>query len=192
MHTIIFATNNANKVKEIRNQLGESFNIIPLKEAGIDIDIPEPHDTLEANATEKSATIFKLTNQPCFSEDTGLEIEALNNEPGVKSARYAGEGKDSNDNIDLVLKNMTGTTNRNARFRTVISLQLNGKEHLFEGICSGKILTERDGEKGFGYDPVFVPDGADTSFAQMTTEQKNLYSHRAKAVKQLIAFLKTV
>lgn len=192
MHTIIFATNNANKVKEIRNQLGESFNIIPLKEAGIDIDIPEPHDTLEANATEKSATIFKLTNQPCFSEDTGLEIEALNNEPGVKSARYAGEGKDSNDNIDLVLKNMTGITNRNARFRTVISLQLNGKEHLFEGICSGKILTERDGEKGFGYDPVFVPDGADTSFAQMTTEQKNLYSHRAKAVKQLIAFLKTV
>lgn len=192
MHTIIFATNNVNKVNEIRNQLGNSFNIIPLKEAGIDIDIPEPHDTLEANATEKSLTIFNLTNQPCFSEDTGLEIEALNNEPGVRSARYAGEGKDSNDNIDLVLKNMTSIANRNARFRTVISLQLNGKEHLFEGICSGKILTERDGEKGFGYDPVFVPDGADTSFAQMTTDQKNIYSHRAKAVKQLITFLKTV
>lgn len=192
MHTIIFATNNANKVNEIRSQLGDSFNIIPLKEAGIDIDIPEPHDTLEANATEKSGTIFRLTGQPCFSEDTGLEIEAINNEPGVRSARYAGEGKDSNDNIDLVLKNMSGITNRKARFRTVISLQLNGREHLFEGICTGKILTARDGEKGFGYDPIFVPDGADTSFARMTTSQKNLYSHRAKAVKQLIDFLKTV
>lgn len=192
MHTIIFATNNANKVNEIRSQLGDSFNIIPLKEAGIDIDIPEPHDTLEANATEKSFTIFRLTGQPCFSEDTGLEIEAINNEPGVRSARYAGEGKDSNDNIDLVLKNMTGIVNRNARFRTVISLQLNGREHLFEGICTGKILTARDGEKGFGYDPIFVPDGADTSFARMTTNEKNTYSHRAKAVKQLIDFLKTV
>ena len=192
MHTIVFATNNANKVNEIRNQLGESFNIIPLKEAGIDIDIPEPHDTLEANATEKSSTIYKLTNQPCFSEDTGLEIFALNNEPGVRSARYAGEGKDSNDNIDLVLQNMEGIANRKAQFRTVISLQLNGKEHLFEGKCPGTILTERDGEKGFGYDPIFVPDGADVSFAQMTTEEKNIFSHRAKAVKKLIEFLKSI
>ncbi len=189
MDTIIFATNNQNKVNEVRAVLGDIFNIITLKEAGIDIDIPEPHDTLEANATEKSKTIFKLTNKNCFSEDTGLEVDALNGEPGVKSARYAGDSRSFDDNIDLLLHNLSSTTNKTARFRTVISLILEGKEYFFEGICLGKIIAERKGDNGFGYDPVFVPDGSDKTFAEMDMEGKNKFSHRKKAMEKLIQFL---
>jgi XTP/dITP diphosphohydrolase len=188
--TLVFATNNENKVKEIRAVLGDSFSIITLQEAGIDIDIPEPHDTLEANATEKSVTINNMTGKNCFSEDTGLEIPALHGAPGVLSARYAGEQKSADDNISKVLQELDGSSNRKAQFRTVISLILEGKEYQFEGVCPGTILTERKGGKGFGYDPIFVPDGAAKAFAEMDITEKNQYSHRAKAFHKLVNFLK--
>ena len=189
MDTIIFATNNENKVAEVRAVLGKSFNIITLKEAGIDIDIPEPHDTLEANATEKSKTIFIITNKNCFSEDTGLEVKALHGEPGVKSARYAGEGRNFDDNIDKLLTNLKYADNKTARFKTVISLLLDGKEYFFEGICTGKIISHRKGNNGFGYDPVFIPDGSEKTFAEMDMAEKNKFSHRKKAMEKLINFL---
>ncbi len=191
MNTIIFATNNQHKANEVRSVLGKSFNILTLKEAGIDIDIPEPHDTLEANATEKSKTIFTLTNKNCFSEDTGLEVEVLNGEPGVKSARYAGENRSFDDNIEKLLTNLSSAENKKARFRTVISLILEGKEYFFEGICTGKIISERRGDNGFGYDPVFVPDGSEKTFAEMDMEEKNKFSHRKIAMEKLINFLNT-
>ena len=190
MRTLIFATNNQNKVKEIRSVLGNDFSIITLKEADIDIDIPEPHDTLEANAKEKSTVIHTLTNKNCFSEDTGLEVEALNGEPGVRSARYAGDETDFKKNIEKLLQNMDGQRNRLARFRTVISLILDKQEYFFEGICNGTITANEAGENGFGYDPVFIPEGAAKTFAQMSLEEKNEYSHRKKATAKLIAFLK--
>lgn len=159
MTKLIFATNNQHKVDEIRHLTGPTFDIITLKEAGIDIDIPEPHDTLEANATEKAQTIHRLTQQNCFSEDTGLEVEALNGEPGVKSARYAGDGRDFQQNIDKLLRKLSGNPNRQAQFRTVISLIYDNKEYQFEGICKGKITEDQKGNKGFGYDPVLYPMG---------------------------------
>jgi len=189
MTTLIFATNNQNKVAEIKRVTGAHFNIITLQEAGIDIDIPEPHDTLEANATEKSTVIHRLTQQNCFSEDTGLEVAALNGEPGVKSARYAGEGRDFQANIDKLLLNLANEQNRAARFRTVISLIIDNREYLFEGICHGRIITEQRGSEGFGYDPVFIPDGSNKTFAEMSMDEKNGYSHRKKATAQLITFL---
>lgn len=188
--TLVFATNNENKVKEIRSMLGDSFSIITLKEAGIDIDIPEPHDTLEDNAREKSSVIYEMTGKDCFSEDTGLEIDALDGAPGVLSARYAGEQKSSEDNIAKVLQEMEGNKKRKAHFRTVISLILGGKEFQFTGVCPGTILPATRGGKGFGYDPIFVPDGSDLTFAEMTTADKNKFSHRGKALQQLITFLK--
>ena len=192
MHTLIFATNNRNKVAEIQTLVGPNFTIIPLKEAGIDIDIPEPHDQLEANALEKAMTIFNMTQQNCFSEDTGLEILALDGAPGVKSARYAGENCNPQANIDLVLSKMTGVENRTAQFRTVICLIWENQTYYFEGICKGQILNNMQGENGFGYDPIFVPDGASKSFASMTMDEKNQFSHRKKAVTQLFEFLGTV
>jgi XTP/dITP diphosphohydrolase len=192
MHTLIFATNNRNKVAEIQSLVGPNFTIIPLKEAGIDIDIPEPHDQLEANALEKAMTIFNMTQQNCFSEDTGLEILALDGAPGVKSARYAGENSNPQANIDLVLSKMTGVENRTAQFRTVICLIWENQTYYFEGICKGQILNNMQGENGFGYDPIFVPDGASKSFANMTMDEKNQFSHRKKAVTQLFEFLGTV
>lgn len=189
MHTLIFATNNRNKVAEIQSLVGANFTIIPLKEAGIEIDIPEPHDRLEANAHEKAVTIFNLTHQNCFSEDTGLEIVALDGAPGVKSARYAGENSNSQANIDLVLSKMTGIENRTAQFRTVICLIWENQTYYFEGVCKGQILSIMQGENGFGYDPIFVPDGATKSFANMTMDEKNTFSHRKKAVTQLFDFL---
>jgi XTP/dITP diphosphohydrolase len=189
MHTLIFATNNRNKVSEIQSLVGKDFEIIPLLEAGITIDIPEPHDQLEANAAEKATTIFNLTQQNCFSEDTGLEIDYLGGEPGVKSARYAGEDRDFQANIDLVLHKMEGVTARSAQFRTVICLIWAKETYYFEGICKGQILTHMQGEKGFGYDPIFVPEGSSKSFASMTIQEKNQFSHRQKAVTQLFDFL---
>jgi XTP/dITP diphosphohydrolase len=186
---LIFATNNQHKVDEIRTVLPPSIQIITLKEAGIDIDIPEPHDTLEANAREKAVTIKNLSDTDCFSEDTGLEVAVLNGAPGVKSARYAGEARSFQHNINKLLAELQGKEDRRAQFRTVICLVLNGREHLFEGICAGRIIESERGEKGFGYDPVFVPDGASQTFAQMTIEEKNAYSHRRKATDKLVAFL---
>ncbi|NSL90224.1 RdgB/HAM1 family non-canonical purine NTP pyrophosphatase [Chitinophaga solisilvae] len=192
MTQLIFATNNENKVKEFRSLLGNQFEIITLQEAGIDIDIPEPHDTLEANAREKSETIHRMTQKNCFAEDTGLEIAALNGAPGVLSARYAGEQKLAADNIARVLQEMEGLTNRSAQFRTVISLILDGREYQFEGISKGHITTAVAGEKGFGYDPIFIPEGATRSFAQMELAEKNQYSHRARAFEKFVSFLKTL
>ena len=189
---IIFATNNENKVKEIRSAIGAALEIISLREAGIDIDIPEPWDTLEANASEKSATIHRMTGENCFSEDTGLEVYALNGEPGVRSARYAGEQKSFKDNITRLLDRLGQNPDRRARFRTVISLIFDGKELLFEGISEGRILFSPDGEGGFGYDSVFVPDEDNRSFAHMSPEEKNRYSHRRKAAEKLVAFLRQI
>lgn len=186
---LIFATNNQNKVAEVKSVLGNSFEVISLKEAGIDIDIPEPYDTLEENAAAKSTTIFELTGKNCFSEDTGLFVDALDGEPGVKSARYAGEAANNKDNIEKLLLNLGNNENRKARFRTIISLILNKTAYTFEGICEGHILTAPIGEQGFGYDAVFVPDGSDNSFAQMDTAGKNKFSHRKKAMAKLITFL---
>ncbi len=191
MRTIIFATNNQNKVNEIRSLTGGHFNIITLKDAGIDIDIPEPHLTLEANASEKSSVIHQLTKKDCFGEDTGLEVESLNGEPGVKSARYAGDEKDPEKNIDKLLLCLQNSLNRHARFRTIISLVFENKEYIFEGICEGEIIKERRGGQGFGYDAVFVPTGSNKSFAEMNMNEKNIFSHRKKATQQLIDFLKT-
>jgi len=189
MHSIIFATNNKNKVEEIRSVLKDGFQIISLKEANINIEIPEPYDTLEENAREKSNTIYALTGKDCFSEDTGLEVTALNNEPGVRSARYAGDESDFKKNIEKLLKNLEGIDKREAQFRTVISLMLHGNEYQFEGICKGKITGEESGSNGFGYDAVFIPDGSTKTFAEMTMDEKNKFSHRKKATAKFVAFL---
>jgi XTP/dITP diphosphohydrolase len=186
---LIFATNNEHKVEEIQAAIGHILEVISLSAAGIEKEIPEPYETLEENAQEKSRVIHQLTGENCFSEDTGLETEALNGGPGVKSARYAGENKDFAANIHKLLDRMGTTTNRTARFRTVISLILDNKEYLFEGICEGRITAEQRGRQGFGYDPVFIPDGADRTFAEMTMEEKNRFSHRKKAADKLVLFL---
>ena len=192
MNTLIFATNNENKVAEIRSLLNENFKIISLLEAGIDIDIPEPFDTLEENAREKSEIIYKLTKTNCFAEDTGLEVKVLNNEPGVKSARYAGEERNFDMNVTKLLDKLKNNTDRVARFRTVICVTLNGKHNIFDGECKGDIITERRGSGGFGYDCIFVPEGASKTFAEMSLPEKNIYSHRKKATQKLISYLKTL
>ena len=188
--TLIFATNNPHKADEIKSIVGALYQIITLRDAGIDIDIPEPYYTLEENATEKSKVIYQLTGQSCFGEDTGLEVEILNGEPGVKSARYAGDDKNVSANIEKLLQNMQGQANRSAQFRTVISLVLHGKNYLFEGACKGTLTEAPLGAGGFGYDAVFIPDGSNKTFAQMPPEEKNQFSHRHKATDKLIAFLK--
>jgi len=192
---LIFATNNQNKVDEIRSAIENSpIEIITLKEAGIEIEIPEPFDTLEENATNKSRSIYEMNGiSPevigCFSEDTGLEVDALHGEPGVRSARYAGEAKSFNKNIEKLLKNLEGVTNRRAKFRTVISLIIDGKENLFEGVCEGMIEYSKKGDEGFGYDPIFVPNGSVHTFGEMKIVEKNKFSHRKKAIEKLLAYL---
>jgi XTP/dITP diphosphohydrolase len=190
MNNLIFATNNQHKVDEINSVLDNFFQVKSLSQAGIFIDIPEPHNTLQENAYEKSSTIYQLTKQDCFSEDTGLFVDALKGEPGVKSARYAGEPASNQANIEKLLFNLLGQTNRKARFRTVISLIIKGDAFVFEGICEGEIMQEQTGNNGFGYDAVFVPDGSDKSFGEMDMKEKSLFSHRKKAVSKLIDFLK--
>lgn len=188
--TLIFATNNAHKVSEIKAVLPNGIDVRSLKEAGITIDIPEPHDSLEENAVEKARVIHSLTDKNCFSEDTGLEVAALQGAPGVRSARFAGDNATAQQNIDKLMGFLKSSTNRSAQFRTVICLIWNGEQHFFEGICKGRIITEQKGGSGFGYDPVFVPDGATVTFAEMTLDEKNRYSHRRKAVDKLVEFLK--
>ena len=189
---LIFASNNQHKIEELKAFCKNVIDIVSLKEAGIDIDIPEPHDTLEENASEKSWTIYKLTGKNCFSEDTGLEIEALNGEPGVKSARYAGEARTFKNNIEKILSQLSSHSNKKAKFRAVISLIIDGKENQFEGICSGKIIDTPAGTEGFGYDPIFIPDGSDRTFAEMSVEEKNQFNHRTKAAAKLVAYLQTM
>ena len=189
---LIFASNNQHKIEELKAFSGKEIEIVSLKDANIDIDIPEPHDTLEENASEKSWTIYKLTGNDCFSEDTGLEIESLNGEPGVKSARYAGEARSFKENIEKVLNKLVNEANRRARFRAVISLIIDGKETQFEGICNGKIIDTPMGTEGFGYDPIFIPEGSNKSFAEMSIEEKNRFNHRTKAAAKLVAFLQNM
>lgn len=190
MKKIVFATNNKHKLEEIREILGENFEIVSLKDIGCDVDIPETGNTLEDNALQKAEYVKQHYGLDCFADDTGLEVDALNGAPGIHSARYAeGTDHDSNANMDKLLKELGNNNNRKARFRTVIALLLNGETHLFEGIVNGKIIYEKHGTEGFGYDPIFVPDGYEHSFAELGMEIKNQISHRARAVNKLADFL---
>lgn len=189
MKQLVFATNNEHKTEEIRAALNGRYEVLNLENIGCHTDIPETADTFEGNATLKSNYVFQHYNLDCFADDSGLEIEALNNEPGIYSARYSGS-RDSQENINLVLQKLEGITNRKARFKTVISLIQNGENYLFEGIINGSIRTELSGLKGFGYDPVFQPEGYNITFAEMDLTKKNQISHRAIALRKMINFLK--
>lgn len=189
---LVFATNNEHKLSEVNRMLGNQFEIIGLKDIGCLEDIPETADTLEGNASQKSRYIFEKYGVKCFADDTGLEVEALNMEPGVYSARYAGSQRNSEDNMQKLLFELDKIKNRKARFRTVISLILDGNEITFEGIADGEILKTRQGLEGFGYDPIFQPKGYSVSFAEMDIAEKNKISHRAKAVTKLIEYLKNL
>ena len=189
MKKLIFATNNPNKLAEIKSSV-KSFEVVGLKQMGIHEDIAETGITLEENALIKSRYIYQKTGFSCFADDTGLEVDALDGKPGVYSARYAGEHATAEENMQKLLSEMESQKNRNACFRTVISLILNGEEYFFEGKVVGKILHQKKGDDGFGYDPIFKPNGYDQSFAQMALAKKNEISHRGLAVKKLINFLK--
>lgn len=189
MTEIIFATNNAHKLAEVQAVLGDGFRLKTPRECGITEDIPETQPTLEGNASQKARYLHDRTGGNCFADDTGLEVCALGGAPGVHSARYATDGHDFEANNCLLLKNLQGVTDRRARFRTVISLILNGEEHLFEGIVEGHIADRPSGVEGFGYDPLFIPDGFEKTFAEMTAEEKNEISHRGRAVRRLADFL---
>ncbi|MBQ5831363.1 MAG: non-canonical purine NTP diphosphatase [Alistipes sp.] len=186
---IVFATNNAHKLNEVRQVVGNSFEIVSLRECGITEDIPENEPTLEGNALAKARYIYARTGLDCFADDTGLEVDALGGEPGVRSARYATDGHDDEANKRLLLERMSGVENRAAQFRTAVALILDGKEYLFEGIVRGAIAAEQHGEGGFGYDPLFFPEGGDRTFAEMSGEEKNVISHRGRAVRKLAEFL---
>ena len=187
---IVFATNNKHKLEEIKDILGKDFEIVSLAEIGCHEDIPETGLTLEENARQKSTYIVEHYSHDCFADDTGLEVDALNGEPGVHSARYAeGTDHDSEANMRKLLSKMANVKDRTARFRTVISLIINGVEHQFEGRVEGRIATEKHGTEGFGYDPIFIPEGYDKSFAELGEEVKNQISHRARAVKKLAEYL---
>jgi XTP/dITP diphosphohydrolase len=186
---IVFATNNANKILEIQSMLPESIEIISLESIGCHEEIPETADTIEENAIMKANYVTEKYGYDCFADDTGLEVDELNGEPGVFSARYAGEQRSAEDNMTLLLSNLEDKTNRKAQFKTVITLNLKGKQYLFTGIARGEITLERSGNQGFGYDPIFRPDGYQETFAQLPLETKNKISHRGKATVELIAFL---
>ena len=186
---LCFATNNLNKIAEISQILGNEFKIQSLNDIGCFQELPENQDTLEGNSLEKARYVFDNYNTSCFADDTGLEVEALNGDPGVMSARYAGMQKDSNDNIDLLLKNLRNVRTRNARFRTVITLITPGGVNQFDGIVEGEILNSRRGNQGFGYDPIFQPSGYSKSFAELSMTEKNMISHRALAFKRLVNYL---
>lgn len=190
MRKLVFATNNAHKLEEIRAILGDKVEVLSLKDIQCDVDIPETADTLEGNAVLKAEYIYRHYGLDCFADDTGLEVEVLNGAPGVYSARYAGgEGHDSEANMRKLLVEMEGKTNRKAQFRTAICLIEGGAEHLFEGVVKGEIIEEKRGASGFGYDPVFMPEGYTETFAEMGSEEKNRISHRARAVQALCAYL---
>lgn len=193
---LVFATNNAHKLQEVRQILGDSFEVVGLHDIGCHEDIPETADTLEGNALQKARYVREHYGLDCFADDTGLEVRALDGAPGVHTARYAelfgtGETHDSNANMNLLLRNLQNKSDRHARFRTVFALIYQGEEHLFEGIVEGEILHERHGNEGFGYDPVFEPEGRGISFAEMPAADKNAISHRGRATRKLVEFLKT-
>lgn len=186
---LVFATNNAHKLREVAQVVGEEFELVSLKECGITEDIPENEPTPEGNALAKARYIHSRTGLNCFADDTGLEVDALGGEPGVRSARYATDGHDDEANKRLLLERMQGEENRAAQFRTVLVLIMDGKEYLFEGVVRGRILCAECGEGGFGYDPLFAPEGEERSFAQMSADEKNAISHRGRAVRKLAEFL---
>ena len=186
---ILFATNNAHKLAEVQAVLGDSYTLVTPRDCGVTEEIPETQPTLEGNALQKARYLYERTGLDCFADDTGLEVEALGGAPGVHSARYATDGHDFAANNRLLLRNLAGKENRRARFRTVVALILGGREYLFEGVVEGQIIDRETGHEGFGYDPLFRPDGYDRTFAQMTTEEKNAVSHRARAVHKLATFL---
>jgi XTP/dITP diphosphohydrolase len=187
--TLIFASNNEHKIREINSLLGRSFTLLSLNDINIREDIPEEEPSIEGNALSKARFVYNATGNDVFADDTGLEIAALNGLPGVHSARFAGENKDSSANIEKVLSMLGNSENREARFKTVIALILHKKEYLFEGIVKGKIITEKRGNEGFGYDPIFLPDGKIHTFAEMELTEKNSVSHRARAFEKLREFL---
>ncbi|WP_370215073.1 non-canonical purine NTP diphosphatase [Mesoflavibacter profundi] len=186
---LVFATNNLNKLKEVQQLIPNSITLLSLKDIGCFEDIPETQNTIEGNAIQKAEYIKNNYGYDCFADDTGLEVKALDNQPGVFSARYAGPQRDANDNMDLLLNNLKDKQNRNAQFKTVVALHLNNTLETFTGICEGEITTEKQGEKGFGYDPIFKPKGYQNTFAEMDLELKNKIGHRGKAVKLLVDFL---
>ena len=187
---LVVATNNAHKLEEISAILGDEMELLSLKDINCHADIPETANTLEGNARQKAMYIYENYGMDCFADDTGLEVDALNGAPGVFSARYAGEGHDSEANMQKLLKELEGKENRTAQFRTAICLIMEGKEYLFEGIVKGEIITEKRGGAGFGYDPIFVPEGYEQTFAELGNDIKNTISHRARAVENLCTFLK--
>ena len=187
---LVFASNNKNKIAEIQHQVGSQFEIVSLENIGCFVDIPETAETIEGNAILKANYVTKNFELPCFADDTGLEIEVLNNEPGVYSARYAGEQKNAEDNMNLVLLKLAFETNRKAQFKTSIALNINNQQYIFEGVVKGEITLKKLGNQGFGYDPIFQPQGFSTTFAEMSLEQKLEISHRGIAMQKLIDFLK--
>lgn len=189
MEDLIFATHNENKVKEVAVVLNHRFEIRSLSQLGITTEIEEPYETIKENAIEKARVVEQLTGLNCFAEDTGLEVTALHGEPGVKSARYAGENRDFDANIDKLLSKLHGVKDRSARFITIVCLRRNGEQFIFEGECKGTIIAQRRGSGGFGYDSIFVPEGDAKTFAEMDLDEKNQYSHRRKAIEKLVAFL---
>jgi XTP/dITP diphosphohydrolase len=192
MRKLVFATNNPNKVKELAAKIGISVDLLGLSDIGCTDELPETQATLEGNARQKARYVYDKFGVSCFADDTGLEVEALNGAPGVYSARYAGPACRAEDNMAKLLNELKGQQNRKARFRTVICLVLEGEEHYFEGIAEGEITMEKSGTEGFGYDPIFSPTGHSRTFAEMTLEEKNVISHRAKAVEKLAAFLQSL
>ena len=189
---LCFATNNAHKSKEIQALLGDHFSLVTLNEIGCTEEIPETRDTIEGNSLQKAEYVWDNFNINCFADDTGLEVEALDGEPGVLSARYAGPQRNADDNMNLLIEKLTSHTNRNARFKTVITLVIDGRYHQFEGAVEGTIIFEKRGAQGFGYDPIFLPHGHDRTFAEMTMEEKSKLSHRAIAFVKLVNFLNEI
>lgn len=186
---LVFATNNAHKLTEVGAVLGDGFRLLTPRDCGIAEEIPETQPTIEGNALQKARYLYERTGRDCFADDTGLEVEALGGAPGVHSARYATDGHDFAANNRLLLKNLEGQMNRRARFRTVIALIVRGEEHLFEGIVEGRIVDAERGTEGFGYDPLFIPEDGNKTFAEMSAEEKNLVSHRGRAVRRLAEYL---
>ena len=189
---LVFATNNSNKILELQSMLPESIEIISLESIGCFVDIPETSLTIEGNAIQKANYILENYGYDCFADDTGLEVQALNGEPGVFSARYAGEQRNTDDNMNKLLTELKDKSNRKAQFKTVICLNIKGQQHLFTGIAKGEIILEKTGNGGFGYDPIFQPDGYKQTFAEISMSEKNIISHRGKATQQLIRFLEAL
>jgi XTP/dITP diphosphohydrolase len=189
---LVFATNNLNKLREVQALIPKHIKLLSLQDIGCFEDVPETQLTIEGNAIQKATYLTSHYGYDCFADDTGLEVEALHGEPGVFSARYAGEQRDANDNMDLLLKNLNGKPNRNAQFKTVIALHLNDKLETFTGICKGVITETKNGDKGFGYDPIFIAEGYTKTFAEISLEEKNEVGHRGKAVRLLVEFLSSL